>query len=44
MNDDIVDCYKIFSVRVVSLGICGAFIGDNSRTQVMITDDDGKLK
>ena len=47
--DDIVECNETVNVAIVSITsttgtTCGATIGSNNISEVMITDDDGKHK
>ena len=41
-DNNIVDCNKTFIVTILSVAACGVTIGNNNRSEVRITDDDGK--
>ena len=41
INDETVECVETFGVVIISVTTCGVTISNN-RTEVMITDDDGK--
>ena len=42
VDDDIVECHETFIVTILSVAACGVTIGNNNRSEVRITDDDGK--
>ena len=42
VDDDIVECDEAFIVTILSVAACGVTIGNNNRSEVRITDDDGK--
>ena len=42
VDDDIVQCHETFIVTILSVAACGVTIGNNNRSEVRITDDDGK--
>ena len=41
-DNNIVECHKTFIVTILSVAACGVTIGNNNRSEVRITDDDGK--
>ena len=41
-DDNIVNCNKKSIVTILSVAACGVTIGNNNRSEVRITDDDGK--
>ena len=42
VDNDNVECDESFIVTIISVTTCGVTIGDNNRTEVIITDDDSK--
>ena len=42
VDNDIVECNETFNVTISSVTTCGVTIGDNNRSEVIITDDDSK--
>ena len=42
VDNDIEECDETFTVTIISVTTCGVTIGDNNRSEVIITDDDGK--
>ena len=41
-DNNIVNCNETFIVTILSVAACGVTIGNNNRSEVRITDDDGK--
>ena len=44
IDDDFMECDETFTVTILSVTTCAVTISNNSRTEVIIVDDDGKLK
>ena len=44
IDNNIFECNETFNVTIVSVTTCGVTIGSDNISEVMITDDDGKLK
>ena len=42
VNNDIVECDEIFIVAILPVTPCGVTVGNNNRSEVIITDDDSK--
>ena len=42
VDDDVMECDETFIVTILSVTTCAVAISNNSRTEVMILDDDGK--
>ena len=42
VDDNIVECNETFIVAILPVTTCGVTIGNNSRSEVAITDDDSK--
>ena len=42
MIDDVMECDETFTVTILSVTTCAVTISDNNRTEVMITDDNGR--
>ena len=41
-DNDIVECNDKLIVTILSANACGATVGNNNRSEVIITDDDSK--
>ena len=42
VNNDIVKCDETFIVAILPVTTCGVTVGNNNRSEVIITDDDSK--
>ena len=42
VDDEVMEFDETFTVTILSVTTCAVTISDNSRTEVMITDDDGR--
>ena len=41
VDNNMVDCNKMYIVTILLVADCGVYIGNNNRSEVRITDDDG---
>ena len=44
VDDDVMECDETFTVTILSVITCAVTISNNSRTEVIIVDDDGRQK
>ena len=42
VDDDVMECDETFTVTILLVTTCAVAISNNSRTEVMILDDDGR--